>query len=182
RQTPQHADRLGRVSLASEAEPSDLAGRRARSRESEDRHAATLVAQRAKHAVPVHAGEHQVENDEIGPAASRAREALRPVLHDIDVVAFYLEVVAQPVGEVGIVLDDEDPLHAVTPASARSCSPSGASSACGMSGRSITKRATRPGASYAQTRPSCRATSSRTTERPMPVPAPAEPRSRSSRQ
>src|SRR5207249_4995542 len=172
--------------VRAEAQAANLVGLLAAGRENEDRHAPTLVAQRSQHAIPVHAGEHQIEDDQVGPAAACARQSLGAVLDDVDVVALDLEVVAQPVGEVGVVLDDEDPLHAVTPASApapsRSGAPSGACSASGMSGSSITKRAPRPGASSAHARPPCSPASSRTTERPIPVPATAEPRSRSRRQ
>src|SRR5437870_3470703 len=171
----QDAERLGDVVIGAEPEPADLVGFLTARREDEDGHAATLVAQRAQHPVAVHARQHQVENDQVGPGTARSSEPIRPVIHDVHLVALDLEVVAEPVGEIGIVLDHEDSRHGVSPTA--------------VTGSSITKRAPPPppvpvplGASSAQARPPCSATSSRTTERPMPVPATAEPRSRSSRQ
>src|SRR5205823_6878061 len=117
--------------------------------------------------------QHQIENHQVGPCVTRAGEPLGAVLHDDDLVALDLEVVAQPEGEVGVVFDDEDPGHAVAPASARTVPAPDAAWASGTSGSSITNRlpARSPrcdaGASSTHVRPPCSATSSRTTDRPM---------------
>src|SRR2546426_6370696 len=153
-------------------------------REDEDRHGAAGVPQRAQHAESVHSGKHQIEDDEVGAAVARARQAFHAVVRHLDLIALDLQVVTQAVGEVGVVLDDEDTGHAGTLGE-----PLGARSAGGSSGNSMTNRtplpplaAARGCGSSTQARPPCRATSSRTTASPMPVPATAEPRSRSRRQ
>src|SRR5881392_321995 len=188
RQELEHAERLRDVIVRPQTQAANLVGLFAARGEDEDGHPAPLVAQRAQHAVAVQPRQHQIENHQVGPCVTRAGEPLGAVLHDDDLVALDLEVVAQPEGEVGVVFDDEDPGHAVAPASARTVPAPDAAWASGTSGSSITNRlpARSPrcdaGASSTQVRPPCSATSSRTTDRPMPVPATAEPRSRSSRQ
>src|SRR5712691_8868670 len=188
RQELEHAERLCDVVVRAQTQPPNLVGFLAARSEDEDGHATSLVAQRAEHAVAVQARQHQIENDQVGPGVPGACQPLGPVLDDQDLVALDLEVVAQTEREIGVVLHHEDPCHALAPASTRTEPAPAAAWACGTSGSSITNRLpARPprsaaGASSAQTRPPCSATSSRTTDRPMPVPATAEPRSRSSRQ
>src|SRR5690606_26074215 len=118
------------------------------------------VAHDAQHEIAVHAGEREVEDDEVRLPLEDALHAARAVLGHADVVALDLEVVAQAEGEVGIVLDDQDAaLHA----------------ACPSSGSSMTKRAPLPDSGVStHARPPWPRTSSQTTERPMPLPATAE--------
>src|SRR5439155_7202884 len=184
RQQLEHAERLRHVVVRAQAQTANLVGLLATRGEDEDGHPTPLVAQRAEDAVAVQARQHQIENDQVGSGVTGACQPLGPVLDHHDVVALDLEVVAQTVREIGIVLDHEDARHAVAPASACRGPAPRAAWTSGSSGSSITKRPPPPdvGASSAQARPPCRATSSRTTDRPMPVPATAEPRSRSSRQ
>src|SRR5205814_3632006 len=142
-----------------------------------------LVAQRPQHAIAVQAGQHQVQDDQVGATGTRPRQALAAILDDLHPVAFDLEVVTQAIREIGIVFDDENPRHAVAPKSARIGAGPGAAWGWPASGSSSTKRVPIPPApSSAQPRPPCSATSSRTTDKPIPVPATADPRSRSSRQ
>src|SRR5205823_343322 len=179
-------ERFGDVIVRAQAQAAHLVRFLAPRREDEDRHGATGFAQRAQHAEPVHPGKHEVEDDQVGPAVARARQSLRAVVRDLDLITFDLQVVAQPVGEVGVVFHHEDARHA-GPLAEASCCP--ATPGEGSSGSSMTNRTPRPPAgsgpfcpSSAQARPPCSATSSRTTASPMPVPATAEPRSRSRRQ
>src|SRR5262245_29522727 len=78
-------------------------------------------------------------------------------------VAFDLEIVANPVGQILVVFDDQNALHA-------SERPSG-QFVFVAPGKLTTNRAPRPGAPSTHARPPCRSVQSRTTERPMPVPA-----------
>src|SRR2546426_4855218 len=55
REQLQHAERLGDVVVGAEPEPPDLVGFLTARREDEDGHATTFVAQRAQHAIAVHA-------------------------------------------------------------------------------------------------------------------------------
>src|SRR6266511_833395 len=170
----EHAERLGHVVVGAEPQTAHLVGLLAAGRQDQHRHAVAALPQGAQHSEPVQPREHQVEDHEIGLARPRAGEPLGAVARDLHVVALDLEVVAQPVGEIGIVFDDQDALgaHAAPPAPA------------GATGSSITKRAppASGGASSTQARPLCSVASSRTTARPMPLPATAVPRSRSRRQ
>src|SRR6185436_4397959 len=118
----------------------------------QDRHAALLLAQRAQHAEPVQLGQHQVEDHELRLRALGGLEAAPAVLAHLDREALDLQVVAQAVGEVAVVLDQQDPRHA---------------------GSSTTKRAPPAAPSSTKTRPPWRSTRSATTASPMPVPATA---------
>src|SRR3989442_46217 len=118
-------------------------------------------SQRPEHAVAIQTRQHQIENDQVGPGVTGARQPFGPVLDHQNVVALDLEVVAQAEREIGIVLDYEDPRQALAPASARSGLAPVVAWACSTSGSSITNRLpVRPsgpdtGASSAQARPPC---------------------------
>src|SRR5262245_52967548 len=183
----EHAERLGDVVVGTEPEAADLVGFFAAGGEDEDRDLAPFLAQRPQHPVPVHPRQHEVEDDEVGSRRAGAHQALGAVVGNLDLVALDFEVVAETVGEIAVVFDHQDALHE----SARSVAGSGLGTGpdvddgavgAGAAGSSSTNRAPPPGALSTQTRPRCSVASSRTTDRPMPVPATAEPRSRSSRQ
>ena len=62
----------------------------------------------------VDAGQHDVEDHEVvanGRPRGEARERLRAVAHHVDLVPFELEVELHALGEVLLVLDDEQPSH-----------------------------------------------------------------------
>src|SRR3989440_1306140 len=182
----EHTERLGDVVVRAQPEAAHFVRFLAPRREDEDGHGAAGLAQRAQHAEPVHAGQHEVEDDQVGPAVARARQSLGAVVGHLDLIAFDLQVVAQPVGEIWVVFHHQDSHHAGTLERPPGCPATWGE---GSSGSSMTNRTPRPPAggvplcpSSAQARPPCSATSSRTTASPMPVPATAEPRSRSRRQ
>src|SRR5258708_24254957 len=136
----------------------------------EHRHFQAGLAHPPQHAIAVEAGKHQVEYDEIGLGQASPREALGSVVGDVDFVSLDLQVVAQAVGEIGIVLHDQDSLHGLSP-----FEPS-----CGR-GSSITIRAPAPALPSMWARPPCSSTSSRTTASPIPAPATGPSWSRGSR-
>jgi hypothetical protein len=117
----EHAERLGDVVIGAEPEPANLVGLLAPRGENQHRHAQSVFAQRAQHAISIEARQHQIQNHQIGVALPRALETTRTAFGDIDLVALDLEVVPQAEGEVGVVLDDEDSrianqgLHEITP-------------------------------------------------------------------
>src|SRR2546430_15009042 len=95
----------------------------------------------------------------VGPAVARARQPLRAVVRDLDLIAFDLEVVPQPVCEVRVVFHHEDARHAGTLVGPSRCP---ATPGEGSSGNSMTNRTPRPPVgsgpfcpSSAQARPPC---------------------------
>src|SRR6185503_8589485 len=109
-----------------------------------------------------------------------ALQPLQSIVGNVDVVAFDLEVVAQPEGQVGVVFDDEDARrHAslsVVMGSSSSCSGPDAgrtsASTFGECGSSTKKREPRCSRLCRSTpaRPPWRCTRSRTTANPIPLP------------
>ena len=73
----------------------------------QDRHVA-VGAQAAADLDPVEPGQAEVEDDEVGDEAGGDVERLDPVGRGADLVALVAERAAQDVGDVGVVLDDED--------------------------------------------------------------------------
>src|SRR5256885_10469962 len=95
------------------------------------------------------------------------RQSLGAVFRNLDVVAFDLEVVAEPVCEIRIVFDDENPLggHGTR--------------GRGHTGNSMTTRVPTPAiGSSIHARPWCRLADPPSTATPTPQPAPAAPPSR----
>src|SRR5262249_30120306 len=119
-------------------------------------------------------------DDEIGMLAPCAVQTCLAVIGDVDGVPLDLEPRAQSVREIGVVLDDQNVsgLHQHQLSLVReACSPvfvtSGVAgdAVLGCRGNSTTTRAPPPAiADSTQARPPCSVTSSRTTERPMPLP------------
>src|ERR1041385_7643006 len=158
----EHPERLGDVVVGAEPESADLVLLLPPRREHQHRGAVAPVAHRLEHPETVHAGDHEIEDDEVEPARFERREAGRPVGGDLHAVALDFEVVAEAESEVGVVLDDEY-RHA-------------------PSGTRTTKRA--PCGSTPSTRqsPSCSVTRSRTVASPIPVPVTPSARAASPRQ
>ncbi len=57
---------------------------------------------------PVHAGQHAVEDDEVGAVRMHPRQRVGAVADGVHVVVGTFEVVPQEVSDVRVVLDDED--------------------------------------------------------------------------
>ena len=67
-----------------------------------------LGAQAAQDLEPVHSGQADVEDDEIGGLVRREVEPFLAALGDRDLVALLLEGVLDPAGDGEFVLDDQD--------------------------------------------------------------------------
>ena len=103
----EHAERLRDVVVGAEPEAEDFIGFFAARCENENGYGTTLVAQGSQHSIPVHARQHEVEDDEVRVKFARARDAGDSILGDGDFIASDFQAIPQPVGEVRIVLDDE---------------------------------------------------------------------------
>ncbi len=62
----------------------------------------------------VDAGQHQVEDDEVGRAVLGRAQGSRTVRGAVDVEAGVAQVAVDDLGDEGIVIDDEDAGHAAT--------------------------------------------------------------------
>ncbi len=56
---------------------------------------------------PRHPGQHQVEHQQVGRAAADLFDRLRTIARFLDAEAFALEVVADQLADIGLVLDDQ---------------------------------------------------------------------------
>src|SRR5262249_20056010 len=143
------ADRegLGDVVIGADLEAADLV-RLLRARgQHDDRHDAVLRAQLLADRVAVQVAEHEVEDDAVGSLVARELDALASLERGDDLEALELERVAQAAHDVGLVLDDEDPLfdegHVVTV------------SGSGADGRVTVKVLPTPGVLSSVTAPPC---------------------------
>src|SRR5260370_4882680 len=73
----------------------------------DDRHA-TALPQRAAEIEAAHAGEHQVEQDQVGPSGARGAQARGSVSSFLNREASRCQVVLQHLADSFVVLDDED--------------------------------------------------------------------------
>ena len=64
--------------------------------------------QRVRQRVPVHAGEPDVDEDELRPRSRRGGERARTVVGDRDVVADEGEQIGERAGGIDVVVDDQD--------------------------------------------------------------------------
>ncbi len=110
------------------------------------------------------------------PAGARERQPRDAVGGDVGRVALVLEVGAEAVGEIAVVLHDQDPGHGTPTAPARRPASERASTRV-ASGSSTTNREPPPSANSTRHSPAWAATSSRTTARPIPLPG-TSPRGR----
>src|SRR6476619_7054883 len=103
----QNAERLRDIVVRTEAEAEDLVGLFTARGEYQNGNGAPFVAERPEHAITVHAGQHEVEHDEVWVDRPRLFHARDAVLRHRDRVAGDLEAIPKTVGEVGVVLDDQ---------------------------------------------------------------------------
>src|SRR4029450_928731 len=104
----QHAERLGDVVVSAMAEAHHLVALFAARRENERRVSEPFGAYRTPHTIAVEPREHQIEDHQVGLPRARTSDATGPISRDVDLVAFDLEVIAQPVREIRIVFDYEN--------------------------------------------------------------------------
>src|SRR4029077_15026147 len=86
-------------------------------RDHDDRHP-TRLAQRATEIESAHAGEHQVEQDQVGPRGARRAQSGRAVARLVHRKARADEVVLQHLANALVVLHDKDPTRAAVGAGA----------------------------------------------------------------
>src|SRR5215472_4892171 len=135
----------------------------------------TVLPQGSQDAEAVQLRQHEVEDHQIGIDPGESLQAGSPVFRRLDLVAFDLQIVSQAEGEIAIVLNHQDAIHGEPPV----CSVRTTSSAA-VSGSPTTNLAPPRSPDVTQQRPPWRPTRSFTTDRPIPVPATADCRSRSS--
>ena len=152
RQQDGQLERLGQVVVGAGLEPAQYVVGAAARGEHEDRHVLPGGAQLRRRFEAILAGEHDVEDDDVHGhlLIDEQRQRLLAVAGDRHLVPLGLEVEAQPVGDVRLVLHDEDAAHADFGCSAT------ASALPAKRGSSRVKVAPRPSPSlWANTRPPC---------------------------
>ncbi len=102
--------RLGDVVIRAELETDDDVDLGVLRSEHDDRHVRG-GADLAAHLGPGNAREHEVEQHDIRAVVTEGGDRGRPVLCDLDVVAFSAQQVGERIGEVGFVFDEEDARH-----------------------------------------------------------------------
>ena len=109
-----HGEGLGHVVVGADFEADDAVDFVVAGGEHEDgdRAGATDLAADLE---AVHAGEHEVEHDHVGPGGVGKVEGALAVGGGFDVVALAAEVVGDGAGQACFVLDDQDPGHCDSP-------------------------------------------------------------------
>jgi hypothetical protein len=99
--------------VAVELEAHDAVHLVAARRDDDDRHVARLGAHLKAPADlgALHVGQHQVEQDAVGPAVAREAQAVFAARREEDLVPCVLEVVIEDLEQRGLVFDDQDPCH-----------------------------------------------------------------------
>jgi hypothetical protein len=100
-------ERLGHVVVGAELEAEDPVGLLLPGRDHDDRHPAPPLAQRPGHLEPVHARQHQVEQDQPGPLGVDRGQPGGPVGPPHDPEAVALQVQPDQVGDGRLVLDQQ---------------------------------------------------------------------------
>ncbi len=109
-----HGEGLGHVVVGADFEADDTVDFVVTGGEHEDGDSAG-AADLAADVEAVHAGEHEVEHQEVGLVGEGEFEAAFAVGGSLDLVALAAEVVGDGAGEAFLVLDDQDPGHNVSP-------------------------------------------------------------------
>jgi len=110
-----HRERLHEVVVGSDLESVYAVVLRSPGGYDDDRGADPLVSGLLDHAPSVDAGEHQVENADIGSFVAQARETGLAVRHADGVESRRLQVARHPAGDDVVVFDDQDFCHSATP-------------------------------------------------------------------
>ena len=77
----------------------------------------SVFPQAAAHREAVGAGEHQIQQNQVKPAAQTPFQPAVPVRGGLHLIAVQLQVVPLNGGDVGVVLHNQDFLHPVLPPS-----------------------------------------------------------------
>ena len=102
------AERLGDVVVAADREALDLLLGGVAGGQEHDRHVVPVGAQPLHDREAVAVGEHHVEHDEIGPELLGRAERFGAVAGDLDAEALVAQGGRDEVGDVCLVVDDED--------------------------------------------------------------------------
>ena len=150
------AERLGHVVVGAEVEAPDAVGLFAARGQQDDRHGSAL-AQLAADVEAAQTGQHHVEHHQVGHRALGERQRLLAAVRQGGSVALLAQRVADDVGDVAVVVDDED-VHAFLVSRSRAA---------------IRPRTARRAARCPRRAPlpPCRSTSDLTMARPRPLPA-----------
>ena len=110
RQQLLEGERLGDVVVGARAEGMDLEVDRVLRREDQNRRRGPPVPQRAQHFEPAHAGQPEIEHQEVVPAARGEAQPLHPVVDQVGLEVVLLEAALDVLADGAVVLDDQD-LH-----------------------------------------------------------------------
>ena len=102
------AERLGHVVVATGREPGDPVLDGVLGGEEEDGDGVVVGAHPAQHLEPVEVGQHHVEHDRVGLEVARSLDRLDPGAGRAHLPALVAQSHRQQLGEVGLVVDDED--------------------------------------------------------------------------
>src|SRR5262245_17063 len=102
------AERLGDVIVRADFQPDDLVNLLAARGQHNDGGVHPFAPQLAAHIQPAQAGQHDVEQNQIGPFLTGEARAFLAVPRDNYFAALYFEVVAQPQRQIRLVFNDED--------------------------------------------------------------------------
>ena len=108
-----HAERLHDVVVGAELEADDAIDLLALRGEHDDLGVARrrVALQRLADLGARDVGQHEVEQDEVGPLLAREAEPFFALARDEDLVALLAEVVVEDLLDVGLILDDQDSRH-----------------------------------------------------------------------
>ena len=121
-------ERLGHVVVRAGPERRDLRLERVLRGQHQDGNPDAAVAQGADHLHPVHAGKAEIEHGEVVLAARDEPEPLEAVIDEVGVVVLLLQAVLDVLAH-GLVVFDDDDLHAGTVATRGNEDPEGGSTA-----------------------------------------------------
>ena len=103
-----HRERLREIIVRAGLQPLDAARHIAARREDEHARKTALFFQLREHIEAVHAGQIQIEHDEVRLLRERRAQALRAIMHRARLVAGAHERTGDVAGELEFVFDDED--------------------------------------------------------------------------
>ena len=106
--------RLRDVVVGAELEPDHDVHLGVLGREHDDRHSGGRPHLPA-HLGSRHPGKHEIQQDDVGTALTEGHERSGSVFGDLDLVGLPAQQVREGVGEIGLVLDDQDACHAGSP-------------------------------------------------------------------
>ena len=105
------SERLCQVLIGAGAEAAHLVGLLAARGEHQDGRREAIAPELLEHFEAVHAGEHDIEDEQIGFRGARGGQTAGTILRMQNREAFDLEIVPDRGGELDVVFDQQDPLE-----------------------------------------------------------------------